>query len=388
MNETRKEKLKSLILKLPFGSQLLQLRQKIILRHHARRREIKLRRKVKERKIMLRREEKELIKAYKIILKQSKTKQLLYSCGAQQEKKIQSINEESIKKVLRIKDTIRQSEFSIHMKNKLFFETRLRNLRYYYVRSIENVARFKTFSPLSPEQVTVFEIGTGPALGAAMGMSLIGFKQIITVDIRRAKPKHVQMVYEHYKKFANELRIKRVPKIKEKITAENLEQILLDQLNIDYRAPYDATHTDLSDGSVGYVYANLVLNFISPEILADMIKEAFRILCSSGVMYVNTIYKDHRTILDSELTVYDYLRYTDEEWKKFNSGSYQNRLRTSDYQALFTAAGFEVVWLKKYNITDADRAAFATVKVADEFKNKYTDEELMEKGAEFILRKP
>ncbi|MCM1404248.1 MAG: hypothetical protein NC133_01960 [Prevotella sp.] len=105
-------------------------------------------------------------------------------------------------------------------------------------------------------------------------------------------------------------------------------------------------------------------------------------------MYVCTDYVDQRSIYNSKLNRYSCLQFTDEEWKKQNSIPYQNRLRSKDYRAMFTAAGFEIVDYRSKSVTDADRAAFATVKVADEFKQKYTDEELLEKGGVFILRKP
>ncbi len=337
MNQLRREKLKKIILKLPLGSQLLQLRRKIIeLRH---KKAIKLRCKHKEK--------------------------------LQQEKAI-----------------IRQSKNSMQRKYELHLEARLRNLHYYYLRSTKNIKRFSIYSQLRPEQVTVFEIGTGPALGSTIGMSLMGFKKIISVDICRASPQYVQMVYRHYKKYATNLGIKFVPRIKEKITDENLNRILLENFKIDYRAPYDAAHTDLPNDSVEYVFANLVFNFVHVELLPGIIKEAFRILHGGGVMYVFTNYSDRRAVFDSEFTPYDYLQYTDEEWKKYNSWTYQNRLRTADYRAMFIAAGFEIVDFNGEKITDADRAAFATVKVADELKKKYTDEELLERGGQFILRKP
>ena len=67
---------------------------------------------------------------------------------------------------------------------------------------------------------------------------------------------------------------------------------------------------------------------------------------------------------------------------------HQNRLRTKDYLKIFQDAGFEVVYIKQFAITTADRKAFAQINVHEEFKQKYTDEELMEKGVDIVLRKP
>lgn len=298
MNELRREKLKRLIMKLPLGSQLLQLRRKIV--------------------------------------------------------------------------------------NKLHVK------KFYRQRSTDHLSVFQRYSQVPIEQVTAFEIGSGLTLAAPIGLSLLGFKKIITVDIRRAVPEYVQSTYKFYRKHAAEFGMKNLPQIKEKITAKNLDNFLLRNFNIDYRAPYDAAHTDLPDNSVDYVFANVVFEHIRAELFPGILKEMFRILAEGGVLYTYIDYKDHLADYKPGTTIYNYLQYTTEEWAHLVNyfPLHQNRLRTPDYLKMFSAAGFEIVELKKKEVTDADRAAFATVKVVDEFKNKYTDEELMEKETKFVLRKP
>ncbi|MCM1404249.1 MAG: class I SAM-dependent methyltransferase [Prevotella sp.] len=239
MNPQRKAKLKSMILKLPLGAKILELRRKIIAQRQ------KCRRK-------------------KISKKEKKLRNSVQAAAIALERQIEA------------------KKTSLKYNYRWLWILRLTHLNYYYRRIVQYANRFKTFCQFQPEDVTVFEIGTGPAVGSAIGLSLIGFKQIITVDIRRANPKFVQMTCQHYRKYAKKLGLKSVPKIKERITDENLDEILRDDFNIDYRVPYDAAHTDLPDNSVGYVNAELVFNFIRVEILTDMIKEAFRILRGGG----------------------------------------------------------------------------------------------------------
>lgn len=249
---------------------------------------------------------------------------------------------------------------------------------------------FQKYGQVSPAKATAFEIGAG-FLQAPIGLSFLGFNQIITVDINRADPIRVQYIYDFYRKHQTSFGIN-VPKIKEKFTNKNLSTLLAQYFNIDYRAPYDAAKTDLLDKSIDFVYSISTFEHIRPHLLPGIINEAYRILRSGGIFHVGIDFKDHGIYKNhSRATLYDYLQYSSTLWEKLeqqNKIYYQNRLCLSDYLANFTAAGFEIVEIIKDPITETDRAVFATVKVADEFKNKYTDEELMEKYVHIILRKP
>ena len=322
MRDSLKRKLKRIIIKLPFGSQLLELRSRIIFRR-------------------------------------------------------------SLRSMIRVK--------------KCFIKRMVKDLwRENYNRNILSLDKFKSHSQIPLEEAVAFEIGAGQLLMASIGLSLFGFKKIIAMDISKTESGFVDLVIKQYRKHAKKLGIKSVPKIEEKINDENLDRILLQKFNIDHRAPYDAAHTDLPDNSVDYVYSICVFEHIRADVLPNIVKESYRILNAGGLQYALVDYQDHRTYNYPDTynpdvtTIYDYLQYNQAEWVQEDSkyGLHQNRLRTSDYEAMFTAAGFEIVEVEKFGFDDADRAAFATVKVAAEFKNKYSDEELMERGAHFILRKP
>ncbi|MCM1404247.1 MAG: class I SAM-dependent methyltransferase [Prevotella sp.] len=318
VNPQRKAKFKNLILKLPLGAQLLQLRRKIIARQQ---------------------------------------------------------KNDTRKKIWQLID-----------------KSKFHNQEFFYERSVKHLKIFQRYSQLHPENSTVLEIGTGVYLAAPIGLSLF-FKKVIAVDVRRATPIKVQLMFEYYRKFQKELGISKLPKIKEEITEKNLDKILFKYFNIDYRAPYDAAHTDLPDCSVDYIFSQFTFEHIHAELLPEIVQEAFRILRKGKIFYLEIDFKDHRAYKNFVLTIYDYLQYTSIGWQKLenlcSNQFHQNRLRSVDFLAVFTAVGFEIVDFRCYGkVTNADRAAFAMVKVADEFKQKYTDEELLEKGGIFILRKP
>lgn len=270
-----------------------------------------------------------------------------------------------------------------------------------YSRCILTLNKFRTYSQTPLEKAVAFEIGAGQYLMAAIGLSLFGFQKIVATDILNAYPEFVSLVIKYYKKHAKELGIKSVPKITKEITSQNLDEVLLNKFNIQHYAPYDAANTDLPDNSVDYVFSNSVFEHINAELILNIIKESYRILRGGGIQYASIDCRDHRTYkidhnYNPNITHYDFLQYSQEEWDQMEHDSklhsqsdlHQNRLRITDYEAMFIAAGFEIVEIEKPDITDADRAAYATIKIAEEFKNKYSHEQLMEKEAHFVLRKP
>ncbi len=141
-----KQKLKHLILKLPFGVQLLQLRRKF-LQHK--------KKKQKQRK--------------------------------------------------------RREHFISYHK------VRLQNHYRYYTRSVKTLEVFKQYGQVPYESATAFEIGAGTYLTAPVGLSLLGFGKVITVDIRRAVPEYVQMGLKYYQNMVLTLALLNVQKLKQSL---------------------------------------------------------------------------------------------------------------------------------------------------------------------------
>jgi ubiquinone/menaquinone biosynthesis C-methylase UbiE len=121
----------------------------------------------------------------------------------------------------------------------------------------------------------------------------------------------------------------------------NFEQHLR---NIVYLAPADAANTDLPDASIDYHISTTVFEHIPGEDIERILKEAKRILKEDGVAIHFIDLSDHFQHQDNSITRINFLRYSEKEWNKIagNEFAYCNRLRASDYLALFKRAGFDV----------------------------------------------
>ena len=162
---------------------------------------------------------------------------------------------------------------------------------------------------------------------------------------------------------------------------------LLTDFGIDFRAPRDARATRLVDGSVDVITSSNVLEHIPPSDLAAILRECHRILADDGHMSMLVDYQDHYSYFDSQITPYNFLRFSDRTWRLFNpSLHYQNRLRHSDYVRLFEEAGFRILEVQPAPVGDADRSALRSVPLDRQFA-QYAADDLAVRDARFVLTK-
>jgi hypothetical protein len=81
---------------------------------------------------------------------------------------------------------------------------------------------------------------------------------------------------------------------------------------------------------------------VPTEQLAGLLK-ALRAV-TKGVTTHSIDYSDHYARSDRSISRLNFLRYSDDEWRPFNSGrQFVNRLRHSDYVRMFREAGFTII---------------------------------------------
>ena len=115
-------------------------------------------------------------------------------------------------------------------------------------------------------------------------------------------------------------------------------------LGISYRAPMDATRTGLDESSFDLVVSAHVLEHVPSDVIPALLAECRRILRPSGIMSFEINYQDHYSGDDDRITAYDFLRYDDTEWSRFNPAlHHQNRLRHREYLELFERADLDVL---------------------------------------------
>jgi SAM-dependent methyltransferase len=114
---------------------------------------------------------------------------------------------------------------------------------------------------------------------------------------------------------------------------------------VRYHAPADATRTELPEDSVDIHFSFSVLEHVPEAQVLALLREAYRILAPGGVLFHRIDCSDHFRYCDPSISSVNFLQYGDRLWRILaqNRIHYHNRLRASDFCALFTLAGFRIV---------------------------------------------
>lgn len=112
--------------------------------------------------------------------------------------------------------------------------------------------------------------------------------------------------------------------------------------NINYMAPYDASHMDFDDNALDACISTNTLEHIPRESLVQIFTELKRIIRPGGLISAVIDYSDHYAHTDKNISRLNFLRFSDKEFSKYNHKvHYQNRLRHYDYEEMFAELGFE-----------------------------------------------
>jgi SAM-dependent methyltransferase len=214
------------------------------------------------------------------------------------------------------------------------------------------------------------EFGAGAALVTPLLLSQAGADKVIAIDLTAHA--NVERV-NHAIDALSKLRPGNWPKL---TTLSDLTRY-----RIEYRAPADARRTGLSDASVDFVYSTSTLEHIPGSDIRAILTECRRILKPDGVMSFIIDYHDHYATFDSSITRWNFYRFTDRKWRKWNpSGHYQNRLRHSDFVQMFKNCGFHVEDSRRHKrAEDLDM-----VPICSEFA-PYTRHDLTTSNGYFVL---
>lgn len=263
---------------------------------------------------------------------------------------------------------------------------------------LNHLVKIIKYGKVPVDSAVFYEYGAGWDLLAPFGFSIItrdsGKFQYICVDLNKFM--HKELVYgtvHYYNILADAMNKKlqdnnmpfRIRSTHIDTDINIIKYLLLH--NIVYKAPYDARQTDIESGSVDYIITNTVLHQIPIEDVKSILKECYRILKCGGIYSLNVSYMDMYTNFDKKITVYNYLKFSNEEWKQYSPPlHYQNRMRHCDYVKIFQDCGFEIIEEIPAPILESDIEIIKNMKIANCFRN-YSLEDLAIKRADFVLRK-
>ncbi len=160
----------------------------------------------------------------------------------------------------------------------------------------------------------------------------------------------------------------------------------LERLGIRYLAPCDARSTGLAAASFDFASSTFTLEHIPPADIALILGETRRLLRPGAVTSSSIDMQDHYSFMDLSISVYNYLKFSDSTWRIINSPiHYQNRLRCSDHEALFLAAGFDICERRLQGPSAEDEQTLAGIQLARRFTGYETDD-LGVRAATFVAR--
>jgi SAM-dependent methyltransferase len=198
---------------------------------------------------------------------------------------------------------------------------------------------------MDPIGKSFLEVGTGHVPNVPIALWLMGAGRVITVDLNHYVERElIKYTLAHLK--TNRAQIETL--FGELLQPDRLAtlQTVDDVLScIQYTAPCDAGATGFPTDSVDVHCSYTVLEHIPRPVLARIFDEGQRLLRTNGLFVHCVDYSDHFSHSDGKLSPINFLRFSEQEWRLYagNRFMYCNRMRHSDFEALFTKVGLEVL---------------------------------------------
>ena len=201
---------------------------------------------------------------------------------------------------------------------------------------------------------TFLEVGTGRRVNVPIALWLCGAGEIITVD--RTAYLRAELVQEELgfvRRHASEtealfgaradcetFRRRFAILLRDDLTTEQL----LATAGIRY-LNHDVRSLPMPADAVDYHISNNVLEHVPPADLAAMLVEGKRIVKTGGLLVHRIDFSDHFSEDDPSISTINFLRYSEEEWRRFggNQYNYHNRLRIDEFEAIVSDAGLAIV---------------------------------------------
>jgi len=254
----------------------------------------------------------------------------------------------------------------------------------------EHLDSFHKFGISPIEDARFYEFGVGWDLTIPLTFYSLGVNHQTVVDLRwLVKAALVRESARRLGVGSQQFELSRNPDgLASASTRAQLVDMLRTRYGINYRAPFDAQRSGIESGTIDYISATSVLQHIPVEALRGILRECYRILRPGGLIRVLNDYKDNYSYVDQSISVYNFLKFSDEEWKRFNPTlHYQNRLRHVDHMRLFVDAGLELVESAATHSRSVSDELLGQITLAKKFHHYSLDDLAPVRGV-ILARKP
>ena len=200
-------------------------------------------------------------------------------------------------------------------------------------------------------EATFYEFGAGWDMIVPLALYSFGVERQIVVDIRKL----LRPTIMKCQRIPLDGATLRKPSKYIDDGQYDLPALLKKNYGLEYRAPCDARHTGLKAGSIDCITSTNTLEHIPVRDIQAILQECHYLLQDDGLMSFRIDYQDHYSYFDKDISVYNFLQYSDKAWMLFSPKlHYQNRLRHRDYLKLLESAGFEILEERRKDGTNAD----------------------------------
>jgi hypothetical protein len=229
---------------------------------------------------------------------------------------------------------------------------------------------------VSLQEKTILEIGSGwlpimPYFFKFLGKA----KSIATYDLNKHYNK--KDIENLNRLFSSEFRVK---------LNENSNSNYALPEAIHYYPKTNLIYSEIADADL--VFSRFVLEHVSPRDLVLMHKK-FKKELKPGSYIIHLISpSDHRAYVDKNLSLQDFLQYSEAEWKqKQTRFDYHNRLRLPEYVEVFEKLDLEIVHLKWTSPAQGSQTwkKFKKVELNKTYLG-FSDEELTAGSIEIVLK--
>jgi SAM-dependent methyltransferase len=244
---------------------------------------------------------------------------------------------------------------------------------------------YKQYSTVAPAESICFEFSSGVHLQNPIGLSLLGFKKIITADVAKiARAVLIDDIINRYKTIVEYPVSDCIPHL----SSSNIQKILKEIFRIDYIAPIEIFDVDLPSVSADFINSRTTFEHIPREALSAIVNRCYHFLKKDGVAIISIDYRDHWSFFDSKISVFNFLKYPENSWKRFNPPiHHQNRLRHVDYLRLFAIHGFQIVQDIRQLPNVDENNQYSQITIDPYFIQNYSQDELKVIRGIFILKK-
>ena len=220
----------------------------------------------------------------------------------------------------------------------------------YFRYKIETANHHLTFeqkySDHSGENKIALELGTGWYPIIPIAYFLVGFHKTYSIDLSNWLTKaYFQKTIDKFIEWKDKgLLSQYLPDMVESRWQELLElnknsemslKDLCEKIRFEPRVG-DARNMDLRKQCIHLITSNNTFEHIYPGVLKEILKEFKRVMIPGGVMSHFIDMTDHFSHLDSKISQYNFLKFSERKWKYIdNSIQPQNRLRFVDYKKMY-----------------------------------------------------